>query len=82
MSLRAYTVRNVVPLPHQRQEGPHVCEFTRTLEEAIATVREAVLGGHDWTWYEITTPGLRWWWEPNGRHCIMKSGKVDKQSVP
>lgn len=79
---RPYTIRNVVPLPHQQQEGPHIVGATRTLEEAIATVREAVDEGHSWLWYEITTNGLRWWWEPNGRNHIMKSAKVDTSSVP
>lgn len=78
---RAYTLRNVVPLPHQRMEGPHVCAFTYTLEECIATVREAVGRGHRWEWYEVTTPGLRWWWEPNGTHPIMREGRVDTPSV-
>jgi len=78
----SYTVRNVVKLPHQQQDGSHVCGASRTLEEAIAIVREAVSEGHKWEWYEITAAGLRWWWEPVGANVGMKFGRVDRPSVP
>jgi hypothetical protein len=73
VSLRAYTVVNVRPLPHQYVPGEATCGFTRTLEEAVATVREAVVElGYEWTWYEIRhTDGRRWGWRMAGPNVSM-----------
>lgn len=70
IGLRAYTVVNVQPLPHQYVTGEAVCGFTRTFEEAVATVREAVQClGYAWEWYEIRhADGRKWGWKRVNRN--------------